>query len=165
MVRTQEDLKKMTIVVKLQWPLLHYISRVESLTEMDPKMTNTEIQHIMKVSLGSVICNLHNCFGVRKQCALWLLHKLSEEKKQGRMDWHMNMLWKFDRGRSPPIWDMVTGDVGIPIQTQDKATVSSMGLSSENPPVKFQSNRSASKQMILCFFTKSGHVSTILTVF
>ena len=30
----------------------------------------------------------------------------------------------------------------------------------ENPPVKFKRNRSASKQMIACFFAKFGHVAT-----
>ena len=31
----------------------------------------------------------------------------------------------------------------------------------ENPPVKFKRNRSASKQMMACFFAKLGHVTTI----
>ena len=31
----------------------------------------------------------------------------------------------------------------------------------ENPPVKFKRNRSASKQMIVCFFANFGHVATI----
>ena len=31
----------------------------------------------------------------------------------------------------------------------------------ENPPAKFKRNRSASKQMIACFFAKFGHVATI----
>ena len=31
----------------------------------------------------------------------------------------------------------------------------------ENPPVKFNRNKSASKQMIACFFANFGHVATI----
>ena len=30
----------------------------------------------------------------------------------------------------------------------------------ENPPVKFKRKRSASKQMVACFFAKFGHVAS-----
>ena len=48
------------------------ISRVECLIKMDPKMTYTEIQNIMKISSGSLTCILHDCLGVRKRCARWV---------------------------------------------------------------------------------------------
>ena len=84
------------------------ISRVESLIKKDPKMTYAEIQDIMKISSGNLTRILHNCLGVRKCSAHWVPHNLSEEQKRGRVDWCTHMLRKFDRERSPHVWDIVT---------------------------------------------------------
>ena len=62
------------------------VSRVDSLIKKDPKMTYAQIQDIMKISSGSLTCILHDCLGVRKRCARWLPHNLSEEQKRDRMD-------------------------------------------------------------------------------
>ena len=86
------------------------VSRVESLIKKDPKMTYTEIQDIMKISSGSLTRILHDCLGLRKRCARWVPHNLSEEQKRGRVDWCTHMLRKFDGGRSPRVRDIVRGD-------------------------------------------------------
>ena len=52
---------------------------VECLIKKDPKMTDTEIQDIMKISSGNLTCILHGCLGVRKRCACWVPHHLSVE--------------------------------------------------------------------------------------
>ena len=86
------------------------VHRVEFLIKKDPKMTCAEIKDTMKISSGSLTRILLDCLGVRKRCALWVPHSLSEEQKQGRVDWCTHMLRKFDGGRSPRVWDSVTGD-------------------------------------------------------
>ena len=63
------------------------VSGVESLIKKDPKMTYAEIQDIMKISSGSLTRSLHDCLGVRKRCARWVPHNLSEEQKWGTVDW------------------------------------------------------------------------------
>ena len=85
------------------------VSKVESLIK-DPKMTYSEIHDIMKISSGSLTRILHVCLGIRKRCARCVPHNLSEEQKRGRVDWSTHMLRKFDGGRSPRVWDIVTGD-------------------------------------------------------
>ena len=90
-------------------------------------------------------------------------HNLSEEQKRGRVDWSTHMLRKFDGGRSPRVWDIITGD-GTWVYQYDPETKQQSAVwvfPDENPPVKFKRNRSASKQMIACFFAKFGHVATI----
>ena len=83
------------------------VSKVESLIKKDP---NAEIQDTKKISFGSLARILHDCLGVRKRCARWVPHKSSEEQKRGRVDWCTHMLRKLDRGRSPRVWDIVSGD-------------------------------------------------------
>ena len=132
------------------------VSRVESLIKKDPKMAYAEIQDIMKISSGSLTRILHDCLGVRKHCACWVLHNLCEEQKRSRVDWCTHMLRKFDRGRSPRVWVIVTGDETWVYQydPETKQQLEVWVFPDENPPVKFKRNRSASKQMIACVFAK-----------
>ena len=85
------------------------VSRVESLIKKDPKMAYTEIHDIM-ISSGSLTRILYDSLGVRKRCARWVPHNLSEEQKWGKVDWSTHMLRKCDGERSPRAWDIVTGD-------------------------------------------------------
>ena len=139
------------------------VSRVDSLIKKDPKMTYAEIHDIMKISSESLTRILPGCLGGRKRCARWVPQNLSEEQKQGRVDWCTHMPRKFDGGRSPFVWDIVTGDVTWVYQYDPETKQQSAVWVSpdESPPVKFKRNRSASKQMIACFFAKFGHVATI----
>ena len=126
-------------------------------------MAYTEIQGIMKISSGSLTRILHDCLGTRKRYAFWVPRNLSEEQKLGRVDWCTHMLRKCDGGRSPLVWVNVTGDetwiYQYDLETKQQSEV--WVFPDENPPVKFKRNRSASKQMIACFFAKFGHVATI----
>ena len=138
------------------------VSGVESLTKKDPKMAYAETQDIMKISSGSLIRNLHDCLGVRKR-ARWVPHNRSEEQKRGRVDWCTHMIRNFDGGRSPSVWDIVTGDETWVYQydPETKQQSAVWVFPDENPPVKLNRNKSASKQMIACFFANVGHVVTI----
>ena len=121
------------------------------------------IQDIMKIPSGNLTCIPHDCLGVRKRCACWVPNNLSEEQKRDRVDWCTNMLRKFDGGRPPRFWDIVTGDKTWVYQydPETKQQSAVWVFPDENPPVKFKRNRSASKQMIPPFFAKCGHVATI----
>ena len=84
--------------------------------------------------------------------------RLSEEQKRGRVDWCTNMLRKFDGARSPPAWNIVTGDETWVYQYDPETEQHSAVwvFQDENPPVKFKRNRSASKQMIASFLQTSA---------
>ena len=73
------------------------------------------------------------------------------------------MLRKFDGGRSPRVWDILTGAETWVYQydPETKQQSAVWVFPDENPPMKFRRNRSASKQMIVCFFAKFGHVASI----
>ena len=108
-------------------------------------MAYAEMQDIKKISPGSLTRILHDCFGVRKRCDLWVLHKLCEEQKRGRVDWCTHMVRKFDGGRSPRVWVIVTGDETWVYQydPETKQQLEVWAFQDENPPVKFKRNRSA----------------------
>ena len=117
-------------------------------------MAYAEIQYIMKISLGSLTRIFLDCLGVRKRCACWVPHNLGEEQKRGGVDWCTHMLRKFDGGRPLRVWNIVTGDPTwvyqyVPETKQQSAV---WAFPDENPPVKFNRNKSASKQMIAYVF-------------
>ena len=71
------------------------VSREEALIKKEPpKMTYAEIQDIMKISFGSLICILLDCLSVRKRCASGVSHNLLEEQRRGGVDRCTNMLRK-----------------------------------------------------------------------
>ena len=121
-------------------------------------MIYAEIQDSMKISSGSLSSIVQDCLGARTRCASWVPHNLNEEQKRGRVHWCTHMLRKFDGGRSPHLWDIVTGDETWVFQYDPETKQqSAVGVyPNENPPVRFKRNRSASKQMIACFFANSA---------
>ena len=124
------------------------VTRVESLIKKDPKMAYAEIQDVMKISSGSLTRILRDCPGVRKRCARGVSHNLSEEQKRGRVDWCTHMLRKFDGGRFPHVWVIVTGDETwvYKYEPETKQLSEVWVFPDENPPVKLKRNRSVSKK-------------------
>ena len=107
------------------------VSKIDSLVKMDPIMTCAELCQIKKILLGRITCILLDCLGVRKRCAGWVHHNLSEEQKWGLVDWNTHMPRKF--GRFPHVWGVVAGDktrLRVSIQTRDEATVGGVDLPS-----------------------------------
>ena len=86
------------------------VSRVESLTKKDPKMTHAEMQDIMKFNREVSLAFSTTALAVRKRCARCVPQNLSEEQKRGRVHWCTHMLRKFDGGRSPRVWGFVLED-------------------------------------------------------
>ena len=74
----------MTVEAEWQQPLPQKTS-LASPIKKDTKLTYSEIQDIMKTSSESLTRILHDCLGVRKRCACWVPHNLSEERRYGGM--------------------------------------------------------------------------------
>ena len=92
----------------------------------------------MKISLGSLTHILHDCLGSRKRCARWVPHNLSDEQKQGRADWYTHVLRKFDGGRSPQVWVIVTVDetCAYPYDPEIKQQSEVWVFPDKNPPIQ-----------------------------
>lgn len=139
------------------------ISKVRSMIKEDGRVTYVEIQDMLKISSGSVNIILHQHLNVRKRYARWVPHSLNPEQKQARVDWCNSMLTNFEQGRSRRVWDIVTGDETWLYQydPESKQQSAVWVFPDEDPPVKFLRSKSVGKQMIACFFSKSGHVATV----
>ena len=139
------------------------VFRVRSMVNDDRRVTYAEIKGMLKISSGSVNTILHEHLKLRKRYARWVPHSLNLEQRQGRVDWCHSMMERFDQGRSRRVWDIVTGDETWIYQydPETKQQSSVWVFEDEDPPVKYMRSKSAGKQMIACFFAKSGHVATV----
>ena len=139
------------------------VARVKELIEENPRITVEEMKDTLNLTTGSMDRILHSHLNVRKRCARWVPHRLTEEQKRARVEWCHYMLRKFDGGRSPRVNDIVTGDETYIYQYDPETKQqSSVWLFPGQPaPQKFKRSRSTTKQMIAVFFSKSGHVVTV----
>ena len=129
----------------------------------DPRITENEMKETLKISSGTLDRVLHHELFVRKRCARWVPHNLTEEQTRARFEWCQYMLKKFDGGKSRQVYEIVTGDETFVYQydPETKQQSSVWLFQGQAPPSKFKRARSTNKQMIAVFFAKSGHVATI----
>src|SRR5688572_17154745 len=82
------------------------VNIVENLIYSDPHITIEGIQQVVPISAGSIETILHNEISVRKVCAKWVPHVLTEENKQKRVEISKRLLGYLDNG----FRNIITGD-------------------------------------------------------
>lgn len=139
------------------------VDAVRQLIIQDRHVTYREIEASLAISGTSIHSILHEHLVVKKICSRWIPHKLTIAQKRTRVDWCKEMLKKFSRGGSKHVYDIVTGDeswiYAYEPETKQQSTV--WVFQDEPNPTKVVRARSTSKQMVACFFGKSGHVATV----
>lgn len=139
------------------------IDAVQKLIEQDRHVTYREFEACLGISNTSVHTILHEHLGVRKLCARWIPHLLTEAQKKARVDWCREMLKKFVGGASKNVYKIVTGDESwiYAYEPERKGQSTVWVFQFEEKPTKVVRARSVGKQMVACFFTKTGHVATV----
>lgn len=139
------------------------IDAVRELIADDRHVTYREIEACLNISSTSVQTILHEHLGVRKLCARWIPHLLTDAQKKTRVVWSRQMIKKFAGGASKDVYKIVTGDeswiYAYEPETKNQSTV--WVFQFEENPTKVTRSRSVAKQMVACFFTKTGHVATV----
>ena len=83
--------------------------------------------------------------------------------KKARVDWSKEMLQKYDRGALKHVYDIVTDEESwIYAYKPESKQQSTVWVFQDEPnPTKVARSRSTSKQIIACFFGKTGHVAIV----
>ena len=105
---------------------------------------------------------MNNCVSKKFYCVG--LHTICQSlTKKTRVDWSKEILQKLDRGASKHVYDILTGDESwIYAYERESRQQSTVWLFQDEPnPTKLTRTRSTSKQMIACFFEKTGHVAIV----
>lgn len=139
------------------------IDAVLELIKQDRHVTYREIEASLDISMTSINKILHEHLGVKKICSRWIPHNLTNAQKEIRVNWCKEMLIKYRQGTSKAVYNICTGDeswiYAYEPETKQQSTV--WVFQDEPNPTKVVRGRSASKQMVACFFGITGHVATV----
>lgn len=139
------------------------IATTRAMIESDARVTYAEIERTLGIHAPSVHTILHEYLQVHKVSARWVPRQLTDEQKEGRVEFCQTMLQRFDEGRSRNIENIITGDeTWIYMFDPETKRQSQVWLfPGETPPLKFKRSRSVGKKMVATFFSSKGHVATI----
>lgn len=139
------------------------IDAVQNMIIQDRHVTYCEIETSLGISPTSIHKILHEHLAVKKVCCRWIPHNLTNGQKDARVDWCKKMIKKFNAGASKEVYKIVTGDESwIYAYEPERKQQSAVWVFQDEPnPTKVVRARSTSKQMVACFFRKTGHVATV----
>ena len=85
------------------------VATVKTLIEEDARYTVQEIEELSGI-YSSVLKILRKRLGLRKICALWVPHLLTDEQKQSRVRLASQVIEKYDKCDPRRLEEIVTGD-------------------------------------------------------
>ncbi|KAJ0171150.1 hypothetical protein K1T71_013349 [Dendrolimus kikuchii] len=132
--------------------------------ETDPRVTYQQIRTSLGIGMTQVHKILHKHLAVRKLCARWIPHYLTEAQKLRRVDWCREMIQRFNGGDSKAVFDILTGDESwiYCYDPETKRQSAQWVFPSEELPTKLKRDRSVGKSMVASFFGRTGHYATIV---
>ena len=139
------------------------IDAVHQLLLQDRHVTYHEIETTLGISGTSILSILHEHLTAKKICSRWIRHNLSIAQKKAGGDWSKEVLQKYDRGDSKHVYDILTGDESWisaydPISKQQSIV---WVFQDKLNPTKVARAGSTFKQLITCFWGKTGHVAIV----
>lgn len=139
------------------------IDAVRELIKQVRHATCREIEASLGISMKSINKILHDHLAVKKIYSRWIPDNLTNAQKEARVNWCKEMLKKYNRGASNPVYNIYTVDeswiYAYEPETKQQSTV--WVFQDELNPIKVVRGRSTSTQMVACFFGISGHVATV----
>ncbi|CAF3374291.1 unnamed protein product [Rotaria sp. Silwood2] len=139
------------------------IDAVRAIIENDPHSAYEQIEYILSIGSPAVNSIIHDYLKLRKVCARWAPHQITEGQKQLRVEFCQQSLKRFEEGRSRRVFDIITGDepwfyhYDSTTKEQSKVWVSKTDPRS----TKVHRVKSSGKQMVTIFFIKSGLIKYI----
>ena len=139
------------------------VATVKTLNEEDACYTVQEIEEISGIHSSSVLKTLHERLGLRKICARWVPHLLTDEQKQSRVRLASQVIEKYDKCDPRRLEEIVTGDktwiyhFQPDFKAKNKVWVSSEG----DRPVIARHCKTSNRMLYAIFFDLKGSVLQI----
>ena len=80
------------------------------IVEDDSHSMCQQIEAILGISSTAFNSLIHHYLNLRKVCARWVPHTLTDDQKQLRLQFCRHSLKRFEEGRSRRVFDIITGD-------------------------------------------------------
>ena len=139
------------------------VATVKTLIEEDARYTLQEIEELSGIHSSSVLKILRERLGVRKICARWVPHLLTDEQKQSRVRLASQVKEKYNNFDPRHLEEIITGDepwiyhFQPDSKAKDKVWVSSEG----DRPVIARCCKTSNRMLYAIFFDSKGPVLQI----
>ena len=136
------------------------IATVKNLIEEDARYTVQEIEELSCVHSSSVLKILRERLGLRKICAHWVPHLLTDKQKQSRVRLALQVTEKYDKCDPRRLEEIVTGDETWIYHFQpDSKAKNKVWVSSEGDrPVIAGCCKTSNRMLYAIFFDSKGPV-------
>ena len=140
-----------------------HAAAVKALIDEDGRYSVEDIAKSIGISEGSVHEILTKTLGLRKICARWVPHLLTDEQKQERLKCSKNLLKQFRNCDNRKFSDMLTGDETwvYMFEPQRRADNKQWRSKTQKRPVVCKRQKSAKKVLYTIFFNSCGPVVQI----
>ena len=142
------------------------VATVKTLIEEDARYTVQEIEELSGIHSSSVLKILHERLGLRKICARWVPHLLTDEQKQSQVRLASQVIEKYDKCDPRRLEEIVTGDETWIYHFQpDSKAKNKVWVSSEGDrPVIARCCKTSNHMLYAIFFDSKGPVLQILVL-
>ena len=86
------------------------IDAVRKTIEDDPHSTYQQIEAMLGISSTIINSIIHDYLNLRKVCARWVPHTLTDDQKQLRVQFCHHSLKRFEEGRFHRVFNIITGN-------------------------------------------------------
>ena len=136
----------------------------DKIVRTERRVTSREIQESRSIGMAATMSILHDHLRVRKRCAGWIPHSLTNEQGRARCQWSSSRCESsMEAVQNWPgkCWQ-VTKHGSIDMILKPRCSQRFGCFYTSPHPKNFQKSRKAQKKMVACFFGKSSHLATIL---
>ena len=139
------------------------VATAKTLIEEDAPYTMQEIEELSGIHSSSLLKIFHERLGLRKICASWVPHCLTDGQKQGRVRLELQVIEKYDKCDQRRLEEMVTGDETwiYHFQPDSKAKYKVCVSSEGNRPVIARRCKTSNHMLYAIFFDSKGPVLQI----
>ena len=139
------------------------VATVKTLIEEDARYTVQEKEELSGIHSSSVLKTLRERLGLRKICARWVPHLLTDEQKQSRVRLASQVIKKYDKCDSRRLEEIATGDETWIYNFQpDSKAKNKVWVSSEGDrPVIACLCKTSNRMLYAIFFDSKGPVLQI----
>ena len=139
------------------------VATVKTLIEEDAHYTVQEIEELSGIHSSSVLKILRERLGLRKICACWVRHLLTDEQKQIRIRLASQVIEKYDKCDPRRLEEIVTGDETwiYHFQPYSKAENKVWVSSEGDRPVIARCCKTSNRMLYAIFFDSKGPVLQI----
>jgi [histone H3]-lysine36 N-dimethyltransferase SETMAR len=137
------------------------INAVDRIITTNPRSTYQEIEQKLGIGSPAIKVILRDKLHMKKLCARWVPHGLTDLQKQARVEFCQNMLKRFKGKHKRGLKNIITGDETWTYSYNPETKRMSMQWTRPNQvqPTKVRRPRSVKKSMLIVFFNYKSIVS------